>query len=118
MRHCMIRLLAGAVIGAVGMTGTSAMGMMQNGMMGGSGEAPSAGAGADTRSGDRAGARLVQEFCTGCHRSPSPAQHAPGQWPAVVARMKRYMHSRGIEAPDPAQTRAIEAYLAQSGHSR
>ncbi|MGB7757619.1 MAG: cytochrome c [Salinisphaera sp.] len=112
----MISLVAGAVIGAASITGVSAMGMMHQGMMRSSGGSSDTSAG--TRSGDRAGARLVQQFCTGCHTSPSPVQHAPEQWPAVVARMKRYMYSRGIKAPDRAQTRAIEAYLAQSAHSR
>lgn len=116
MKHRMISLLAGALIGAAGMTSASAMGMMDHGMMRDSGE--SSGARADTRSVDRVGARLVQQFCTGCHTSPSPVQHAPGQWPAVVSRMKRYMYSRGIKAPDRTQTQAIEAYLEQSAHSR
>lgn len=76
---------------------------------------------------DSRGARLVAEYCSQCHGIPSPRRHAAEDWEATTRRMFRRMaHMEGmggmmgrmgrgrrmaIEAPTPAEERAIVAYL-------
>lgn len=59
------------------------------------------------------GARLFVRYCATCHALPSPALHAPAEWPAVVARMGRNMAAVGRPGPAPSEARAIAEYLAR-----
>lgn len=34
------------------------------------------------------GARILQKYCVQCHELPSPALHAPAEWPGVISRMQ------------------------------
>ena len=72
---------------------------------------------------DSEGARLTLRYCTQCHNLANPAMHEAARWPAVVARMVPRMEGKGnmgrlmaemmagVEAPSPAQAKAIAAYL-------
>ena len=51
------------------------------------------------------GRSLVGAKCSGCHRTPLPADHGTGDWP----RMLDEMSSRA--RLDPAQRDAIQSYL-------
>jgi cytochrome c2 len=69
------------------------------------------------------GARLTQRYCVQCHNLANPAMHDAARWPAVVARMVPRMEGKGnmgklmaemmagVEAPGPAETQVITAYL-------
>jgi hypothetical protein len=35
--------------------------------------------------------RMFSLACSQCHAAPDPRQHAPSEWPAIVARMKEHM---------------------------
>jgi cytochrome c5 len=76
---------------------------------------------------DSPGAQLLVRYCTQCHNLPSPALHAPEEWPAVAARMFKRMrriaaHSgmmwgggshggMGIRTPMPGERKILVAYL-------
>lgn len=38
---------------------------------------------------------IFQQTCSGCHALPDPSQHAPGEWPQVVARMRVHQQAMG-----------------------
>ncbi|HCA27802.1 MAG TPA: hypothetical protein DEP05_09255 [Betaproteobacteria bacterium] len=66
------------------------------------------------------GARLLQKFCTQCHKLPGPGRHIAAEWPPVVARMNmrmRMMSRMGmtmmgrIAAPTEHEVDVITAYL-------
>jgi hypothetical protein len=51
------------------------------------------------------GRDMLVEKCSGCHRTPQPAQHVASEWPAKLDEMAQRSHL------DFDQRRAIEAYL-------
>lgn len=57
------------------------------------------------------GARLFADTCSRCHALPDPAQHAPGEWPGVVARMRANMRAMRVEEITDEQAAAIVDYL-------
>lgn len=69
------------------------------------------------------GARLTLRYCVQCHYLASPAMHDAERWPSVVRRMVPRMEGKGnlgklmgelmegVEAPGPAETATIVAYL-------
>lgn len=59
------------------------------------------------------GARGFEGVCARCHPLPDPTIHTPGEWPAVVARMRA--HIRAMEEPriTDQQSREIVAYLQE-----
>jgi len=66
------------------------------------------------------GARLLQQFCTQCHKLPGPGMHTAAGWPPVVARMNRRMQMMSrmgmtmmgkIVAPTEREVAVIIAYL-------
>ena len=69
------------------------------------------------------GAQLTQRYCMQCHNLANPAMHDAQRWPSVVRRMVPRMEGKGnmgklmaemmagVEAPNPAETQAITAYL-------
>lgn len=65
------------------------------------------------------GAQALQHYGAQCHDLPGPGLHTAGEWPAVVDRMNRSMQMmKGmmrIEAPKPAELKALVEYLQQHG---
>jgi cytochrome c553 len=59
------------------------------------------------------GAHAFAANCGACHALPNPQTHTADQWPAVVARMERYMRDSHRPYPDDAQTREIDHFLEQ-----
>ena len=58
------------------------------------------------------GRSLVGAKCSGCHRTPLPADHRTGDWPRMLDEMSARAHL------DPAQRDAIERYLVTMAGSR
>lgn len=57
------------------------------------------------------GRSLVGAKCSGCHRTPLPADHGTGDWPRMLDEMSARAHL------DPAQRDAIQSYLiTMAGH--
>lgn len=63
------------------------------------------------------GGRAFVQVCQQCHALPDPHQHTASEWPAVVARMKRYM-AQGGRVPSPARMRAIVKFLQAQAETR
>lgn len=63
------------------------------------------------------GANLFRNTCMRCHALPRPEQHAPGEWPAVVRRMRQYMQARGGPRLSDEQAAQISAYLEKRARS-
>lgn len=65
------------------------------------------------------GAKALQRYCTLCHNLPGPGIHTAGEWPAVVERMNQRMRMMNgmmrVEAPTPADLKALVEYLQQHG---
>ena len=55
--------------------------------------------------------QAIQQFCSGCHAAPDPAQHTAQEWPAIVARMKQHMVRMGRKLPDSQQLGDIIDFL-------
>lgn len=54
-------------------------------------------------------AQLFAEACSRCHALPDPAQYQPGEWPAVVERMRDNMRRMGVdEITDTAADQIVE----------
>jgi len=60
------------------------------------------------------GAELFVRTCSRCHALPSPAQHTPSQWPAVVARMRGNMLRFKVDTISDETAREIVAYLERA----
>jgi hypothetical protein len=63
------------------------------------------------------GAAVFARYCTQCHRLPDPRQHRPGDWPAVVERMRIHMRTSGprVTSPNSSELAAILDYLSRQG---
>lgn len=61
-----------------------------------------------------AGSEAFRDRCSRCHALPDPAAHAPGEWPAVVERMRGNMERAGVEGLSDAEAEAIVGYLRRS----
>ncbi len=61
------------------------------------------------------GAQLLRAYCTQCHALPSPATHAPQDWPSVARRMWvriDMMHGElGVASPTAADRTQLLNYL-------
>ncbi|MDA8093225.1 MAG: c-type cytochrome [Betaproteobacteria bacterium] len=55
--------------------------------------------------------RAFSAACAQCHTLPSPLQHTAAQWPAVVARMRRYEVGMGKSVTGEAAAKAIIGFL-------
>jgi hypothetical protein len=64
------------------------------------------------------GARLVSNYCTQCHATPSPALLTSAQWDHVVGRMRVRIEGRvtPIKMPSEEEVKTILAYMKQ--HAR
>ena len=51
------------------------------------------------------GRSLVAAKCSGCHRTPQPAEHRSGEWPRMIDEMSRRAHV------DRGERQAIQDYL-------
>jgi hypothetical protein len=51
------------------------------------------------------GRSLVAAKCSGCHRTPQPAEHRSAEWPRMIDEMSRRAHVEGGER------QAIQDYL-------
>lgn len=51
------------------------------------------------------GRDLVVRKCAGCHKTPMPNDHAPGEWPKMIGEMADRSNL------DTKQTKLIEKYL-------
>lgn len=60
------------------------------------------------------GAALFADRCSRCHALPDPGQHAPGEWPAVVERMRENMERAGAEELSDPEAEAIVGYLRRA----
>jgi cytochrome c2 len=60
--------------------------------------------------GEEGAARLYRSKCAACHRLYGPADHGPGEWPAILDRMAGRAHL------DAEQRATIERYLV--AHAR
>lgn len=49
--------------------------------------------------------------CSHCHALPDPEQHTPGEWPAVVERMRGHMDRMEVEGISDAEAARIVRYL-------
>ena len=58
------------------------------------------------------GATEYGRTCIQCHQLPDPRQHTSDEWPKVVQRMKRHMHSMGKIAPSKQEEKRIVTYLS------
>lgn len=93
------------------LTGPSDARMMGSGMMGQSTSPPSPPPKSSAPE-IKKGYGLVQTFCVECHQSPSPAQHTPAEWPAVLDRMQHYMQAQHRPVPTAADRKLILEYLS------
>lgn len=59
-------------------------------------------------------AELFGRTCSRCHALPSPTQHTPSQWPAVVARMRGNMLRFRVDTISDETAREIVAYLGRA----
>lgn len=60
------------------------------------------------------GAASFRERCSRCHALPDPSLHVPGDWPAVVDRMRQNMERAGVEGVSESEAEAIVAYLQRA----
>jgi cytochrome c5 len=61
-----------------------------------------------------AGAAVFARTCNRCHALPSPAQHTPAQWPAVVTRMRANMVRFKVDTITDETAREIVTYLERA----
>ena len=61
-----------------------------------------------------ASATLFARTCGRCHALPSPAQHSPAEWAAVVARMRGNMLRFKVDTISDETARDIVAYLERA----
>jgi mono/diheme cytochrome c family protein len=61
-----------------------------------------------------AGATLFARTCSRCHALPNPMQHAPSEWPAVVARMRTNMVRFRVDTIADETAREITAWLQRA----
>jgi len=59
-------------------------------------------------------ATLYKRTCSRCHALPNPAVYTPGQWPAVVSRMRQYMQPSGVPGISDEQAQTIIKYLQRA----
>lgn len=59
-------------------------------------------------------AALFADRCSRCHALPDPGQHGPGEWPAVVERMRENMERAGAEGLSDPEAEAIVEYLRRA----
>jgi cytochrome c5 len=59
-------------------------------------------------------AALFARTCSRCHALPSPAQHAPMEWPAVVTRMRGNMLRFKVDTISDVTARVIVSYLERA----
>lgn len=64
------------------------------------------------------GRERFRTVCTRCHALPDPGQHSPGEWPAVVERMRGHMEEMEIPEPSDEEASAIVRYLQTAAASR
>ncbi len=57
------------------------------------------------------GAELFRDRCARCHALPDPAARTPGEWPAVVERMRENMERAGVEGLSDDEADVIVTYL-------
>jgi len=57
------------------------------------------------------GAAAYENYCTGCHALPDPAQHTPSEWSDVLHRMQRNMQIMQFKAPSADNLMQIQLYL-------
>lgn len=65
------------------------------------------------------GAKLLSQYCSQCHKIPSPRLHTDDEWPLVLTRMVERMDMMDIggmgmmqvESPSQAELVAISSYL-------
>ena len=60
------------------------------------------------------GSALFRDRCSRCHALPDPSVQAPGEWPAMVERMRQNMERAGVEGLSDEETEAIVAYLQRA----
>ena len=65
---------------------------------------------------DSAAGRAFQGTCAQCHALPDPRQHAPQEWPDIVARMRKNMSVMNKPVPDKTRSQAILEFLQR--HAR
>ncbi len=53
-------------------------------------------------------------LCSRCHALPDPSQHAAGEWPAVVRRMRGHMERMEVEGITDAEAERIVRYLQRT----
>jgi cytochrome c5 len=57
------------------------------------------------------GAAAYENYCTGCHALPDPAQHTTSEWSDVLHRMQRNMQIMQFKAPSADNLMQIQLYL-------
>ncbi len=71
---------------------------------------------------ESSGAKLLSQYCSQCHRVPSPRLHTDQEWPDVLARMISRMEGMGrggmgmmgmrrMESPSPDEVEIMSSYL-------
>lgn len=65
-----------------------------------------------------AGAELFVQTCSRCHALPDPGQHTPGDWPAVVTRMRRNMEMMNVAPITAQEADTITRYLQRTAQQR
>jgi mono/diheme cytochrome c family protein len=61
--------------------------------------------------GSMSGQQLFEKTCSRCHALPLASRYPPGDWPAVVERMRRNMRTREISGITDQQANRIVQYL-------
>ncbi len=68
---------------------------------------------------ESSGAKLLSQYCSQCHRIPSPRLHTDQEWPYVLKRMVKWMDRMEfggmgmmqIESPSQAELEIMSSYL-------
>ena len=63
------------------------------------------------------GAKILVEYCSGCHAPPGPASRTAGEWPSVVHRMQEQRRMRGFSPMTKGEMDVLVAYLQQHAGS-
>lgn len=66
---------------------------------------------------DSRGAKLVMEYCSGCHAPPQPGAHSAPAWPAVVERMQHRRAGKGFPPVPAPEVGEILDYLQRHARS-
>ena len=60
---------------------------------------------------DKPGYRIAKTYCSQCHPLPFPDQHVLQDWPAVIARMQKYIQAARRKVPNESEQAAILGYF-------